>query len=377
MEEEFDIYESRMVTLEEMYNIYNSKAYKYYRERTSFDIDINDQGDNITDYIEMAFDGGEGHYIYPLLCRHIIAEQFLREHNNINWDGLSFPDHYELLMFVELWKYPLTWSTPEDNTEIVSVGPFAAEARDYTRTPIIEQALEDIQVQRLQRFIKSLNSDDVSISYDGKGIVKNVHDWADVTRNDYELERQMVLCGKRRKDLDSEPIRSYSEDALLRNLNLVKNHIGLQEAKYLLLTLQKEWKQLRAWHKNTEGMSDEELNRFESVLFHGFDEFMKEWKEPSCDFKKLITAPDPEKVLEVLHRRIDGRKGKAVGIVLAAATYKPEYKVLSRTPTEEEFNREFPDVLKSCKWRSISEWLKKVNDPKELRKDIQEVILPL
>ena len=90
------------------------------------------------------------------------------------------------------------------------------------------------------------------------------------------------------------------------------------------------------------------------------------------EFTKLITANDKQAVLTELHHRVDGRKGKDIGIVIAAAAYK--YHVLSRTPTEVEFREEFPNIQK-CTWKSISEWLKKVGRPEDLRPDIKEVEL--
>lgn len=89
-------------------------------------------------------------------------------------------------------------------------------------------------------------------------------------------------------------------------------------------------------------------------------------------FTKLITYTDTQSVLSVLHQRIDGRKGKDIGIVLAAAAYK--YKVLTRTPTEAEFKEEFQNI-QQCSWRSISHWLTKVNRIEDLAKDIMEVEL--
>lgn len=87
-------------------------------------------------------------------------------------------------------------------------------------------------------------------------------------------------------------------------------------------------------------------------------------------FVKLITNSDRGAVLTTLHQRIDGHKGKDIGIVLAAAAYK--YHVLARTPSEAEFREEFPNIQK-CSWKSISEWLKRVDKPEQLRPDITEV----
>ena len=86
----------------------------------------------------------------------------------------------------------------------------------------------------------------------------------------------------------------------------------------------------------------------------------------------MIIAEKPDLVLQELHRRIDGRKGKDIGVVLAAATYI--YHVLSRTPSEKEFNSEFRNIQK-CTWKSISEWLKRPPTERDIRPDIKAVIL--
>ena len=102
-----------------------------------------------------------------------------------------------------------------------------------------------------------------------------------------------------------------------------------------------------------------------------FEPFLIEHTEPS-QFAKLIIAEDVCHILNILHKRIDHRKGKDIGVVLAAATYK--YHVLSRTPTEKEFREEFSDI-QECSWRSISQWLTKPGKPENLALDIQELIL--
>ena len=91
-----------------------------------------------------------------------------------------------------------------------------------------------------------------------------------------------------------------------------------------------------------------------------------------ADFKKLIIVENSEKILEKLHKLIDHRKGKDIGVVLAAATYK--YHVLSRTPKEAEFRSEFTNI-EECSWRSISAWLKKVNKYEDLPQDVRDFVL--
>ena len=101
--------------------------------------------------------------------------------------------------------------------------------------------------------------------------------------------------------------------------------------------------------------------------------YLVEFIKPT-QFTKLISLEDTQHVLSVLHDRIDGRKGKDIGIVLAAATYK--YHVLTRTPTEAEFREEFSNI-QECSWRSISQWLRKVSKFEDLPFDVQEVELDL
>ncbi len=92
-------------------------------------------------------------------------------------------------------------------------------------------------------------------------------------------------------------------------------------------------------------------------------------------FAELIIDKNKEdEILEILHKRIDGRKGKDIGVVLAAAVYT--YHLLTRTPTETEFREEFENIQK-CSWRSISEWLKKPTKAGDLRPDICEVVLEI
>ena len=103
------------------------------------------------------------------------------------------------------------------------------------------------------------------------------------------------------------------------------------------------------------------------------DDNMDEMPEQKVSgFETLIVHHHKSAVLKELHGRIDGRKGKDIGIVLAAAAYK--YKVLTRTPTEAEFRKEFTNILQ-CSWRSISYWLTQPNKPENLRPEIQSVIL--
>ena len=370
MEEEYE-FKPKRVTLDELYDIFMSDAYKNYRYYTGVTVKTNDKGERYVEYLPSIFTDNDWHY--PLLYKHIVAEQFLRNRYKAdveNYLGESCLDFFPLL---DLWLHPLTWSDPLKRDDLVVDGRFAVETFDRERNINIGGILAETNFRILCDFVKNPQYEYNTGSFRPSS-AKPLHDWTAITCNTSDIEYK-IISGERISIDDVAGQKRYNSGALFRNISAISDRMGKKKAAELLLMLRDEWKTLRSMKLGTENMTEDELNQFEYSLYNGFDDFMKEWKEPSCDFTKLITAPNPKKVLEVLHQRIDGQTGKAVGIVLAAATYKPECKVLSRTPKEEEFNCEFPDVLKSCTWRSISVWLKKVNKLEDLHPDIQEVEL--
>lgn len=69
-------------------------------------------------------------------------------------------------------------------------------------------------------------------------------------------------------------------------------------------------------------------------------------------FSDLLQCDNKEEILSRLHERIDGTGGKDVAMVLHRAKAD---KLITRFPTEKEFNSEFPNII--GKWRSISYYL--------------------
>ena len=69
-------------------------------------------------------------------------------------------------------------------------------------------------------------------------------------------------------------------------------------------------------------------------------------------FVALLQTDDVDGTLKKLHSKIDGHGGKDVAMVLLRAKSDT---IISRYPTEKEFNSEFPKTTGA--WRSISHYL--------------------
>lgn len=148
---------------------------------------------------------------------------------------------------------------------------------------------------------------------------------------------------------------------MLENMAYHGNHDGLTYMQYVMenqKTLEKEISHLK-WIIDDQ---DGQISSLTDVL----DEYRCKHGRLESDkdnlFRKLINYAKPNDLLYVLHKLIDNQSGKAVGIVLAAATYK--YKWLIKTPSEKEFNDEFKGIVNTkCSFRAISKFMKKPSLP--------------
>ena len=83
---------------------------------------------------------------------------------------------------------------------------------------------------------------------------------------------------------------------------------------------------------------------------------MEKKKHSTPNFLHLILHTEPKKLLERLHRLIDGKSGAAVGAVLMRAQQKG---YLSKVPTQAEFRSEFALV---GKWNAIHNYMNDNNE---------------
>ena len=178
-----------------------------------------------------------------------------------------------------------------------------------------------------------------------------------VTDINFQDDKKYVV--EKMLEIEMEQTKVFKESLVWNILNEYQQKMIQDYHQYFIRFLQKQLEKLKSSEPEPIADIDEELEPM--VQRHnGFG------------FETLIVSPNKDAVIQELHRRIDGGKGKDIGIVLAAATYK--YHVLSRTPSEKEFKKEFPNIQK-CSWRSISTWLKKPVSENDLSLDVKAVIL--
>ena len=178
-----------------------------------------------------------------------------------------------------------------------------------------------------------------------------------VTDINFQDDKKYVV--EKMLEIEMEQTEVFKESLIWNILNEYQQKMIQDYHKFFIRFLQKQLEKLKSSEPEPIADIDEELEPM--VQRHnGFG------------FETLIVSPNKDAVIQELHRRIDGSKGKDIGIVLAAATYK--YHVLSRTPSEKEFKKEFPNIQK-CSWRSISTWLKKPVSENDLSLDVKAVIL--
>lgn len=77
----------------------------------------------------------------------------------------------------------------------------------------------------------------------------------------------------------------------------------------------------------------------------------KRGKKSTKSFRSLLQGNDIDSVLHRMHVKIDGKGGKDVAMVLLRAKAD---KLICRTPTEKEFESEFPNYIGT--WRAISSY---------------------
>ena len=178
-----------------------------------------------------------------------------------------------------------------------------------------------------------------------------------VTDINFQDDKKYVV--EKMLEIEMEQTKVFKESLVWNILNEYQQKMIQDYHQYFIRFLQKQLEKLKSSEPEPIADIDEELEPVVQRL-NGFG------------FETLIVSPNKDAVIQELHRRIDGGKGKDIGIVLAAATYK--YHVLSRTPSEKEFKKEFPNI-QECSWRSISTWLKKPVSENDLSLDVKAVIL--
>ena len=249
---------ARLVTLNEMYDIYASDMYKAFREANDLEVEIDPNGNRCVSIISPLVLAPEDS---PLLYKHIVAEQLLQEDcEQVDWEALGvykFEDFYTLYM---LWLYPLVWLTPSEHEELVVDGRLAAEQYVSTRWSEIDNHKDYVNEHRLLCFANK------STITEWIPLTQNWNDAFYYTPDDVEIEER------------SGSIKPFDTFGLRYNLQLIASRLGGNRAAELLRGLQKDWKKIKLWEKNFYRMTPEEIQDFEDALYSGFDELLEEWE---------------------------------------------------------------------------------------------------
>ena len=345
---------SKRLTLEEMYDIFMQDKYKDFREHYGLDVKPNSTYGRQVPTLHVW-----GHRQLPLIYRHIVAEQLLREdYQNVHWESYGVTENNVLLELVQLWLNPLTWADPLELENYVVDGRVAYEVFDENRRyEQVDETWQYIETRRILAFADNppVFKGDVA----GNGMVKGMHFWTQLTF-DHSAPLIKIMGGDR---LDYEEMRStikpYAAAALRSRLGFIAKERGGARAAELLRMLQSEWSQIKLWKTEFSGMTENEINEFESILMHGYDELLTEWESGVSDEfstekpnSPLFAVSDKmtyEMCEKELIRIINGAKNKAVACKEILRSAAVGYFLLSDKTDQEKADLINPWISKTNK----------------------------
>lgn len=296
MKQEKDSTKSQRLTLDEMYNILELNAYEKYHSL------ITKTSDGKR-YVNKTMIWNHPEF-RQLLYRHIIAEQLLKEdYKNIDWDEYDVFDPSTYLHLVELWMKPLVWKNALDYSDIIIDGRIATEEYDSQRMDEINEVLNIINVKTLLHFADqpyTIDEDETEMGY-----VKGMHEWGNLTC-DYTSLFMTIINGGHVEYEDIRNAKYYDAGTLRCNLTCIAEHRGGKRAVEILEMLQAEWPKIKLWKTYFNTMTNDDIQQFEEVLLHGFDDLIEEWSgeprtdnpinlPPKKDYKKLVDWLEYEK----------------------------------------------------------------------------------
>ncbi len=354
---------SQRLTLDEMLEIFMGDAYKDFRERCKLSIHTTDNGEK---YVPIII-GWPCTDVSPLLYRHIVAEQMLQgDYHHKDWELIY--DTCRYFAMLELWMNPLVWKDALEYDDIVIAGRIAEEEYDSHRLIEISNLLNyarDCAIQDFANDIFMYDEDD----YEG-GHVKGMHEWHDLTSDVDDITDKIINGGHVTYD-EIHSAKYYDIASMRYHLITIARLCGSKRAAEILHMFQDEWPKIKIWKTRFDTMTEDDIRQFEEGLFSCFDDLLEEWgdganaqKEQqktirraknqsisrSMKFEQLLQCDKSDKgrVMKRLHELLDGKGGKDVAIVLAAAMYK--YKYLLHMPSEKQYTAvfELPELGKLC-----------------------------
>lgn len=302
--------EKKLVTLEEMYEIFQGDAYKDFRE--FYGMELNNDPTKLWKVPTLHVWCHRG---LPLLYRHIIAEQLLiADYHDIPWSDFGAYDRIVFLDMMMLWINPLCWVDPLETEDYVVDSRIAREVFDEPRFyDEIVDVFRHIETSRILSFAD--NPRVCEGDYSSRGTVKGMHYWYDLTM-DYSVPMCKIFeDGERLSHEDMhKKITMYHAPSLRNRLMIIADNRGGKRAAELLRMLQAEWPKLKLWKTEMERMTDEQISEFESILFNGFDDLLEEWEK---DKEEVVTEGKQFSLLTEACI-VEGKEAKVISELRAA-----------------------------------------------------------
>ena len=252
--------EKKIVTLEEMYEIFQGDAYKDFREM--YGMELNNDPTKLWKVPTLHVWCHRG---LPLLYRHIIAEQLLiADYHDIPWSDIGSYDKIVFLDMMMLWMNPLCWVDPLETEDYVVDSRIAREVFDEPRFyDEIVDVFRHIETSRILSFAD--NPRVCEGDYSSRGIVKGMHYWYDLTMDYSNPMCKIIQDGECLSHEDMhKTITMYHAPSLRNRLMIIADNRGGKRAAELLRMLQAEWPKLKLWKTEMERMTDEQISEFET-----------------------------------------------------------------------------------------------------------------
>lgn len=172
------------------------------------------------------------------------------------------------------WQWRIDWD--DDFKDMVIEGRVAKEVYCSEREDQVRKMLNDYYMQYVLDFANEFPICEEDDPQHGK--IKGLHYWTMITwNNDPLFER--ILDGNECNEGELAKTKGYDAAYLRKNLTIIAEKCGGERARYLLMKLQQEWKQIKIWRSDSEVMTERDIRLFEESIFHGFDDLLAEWKQ--------------------------------------------------------------------------------------------------
>lgn len=295
----------QILTLEEMFDIFEQDVYKEWRVQNIINIKRNIGGYRYinTGLIWQRDDWG------PMIYRHIVAEQLLNDYREIDWSLWAY-NIQKSLALLSLWMNPLVWASEDEYTNMPVFGSIAKEHYMPDRKAHVMTVCKYIHKYMILKFSDSpfiYTSDDLYSGY-----VKGTHNWTLVTQNYSNLESE-ILANKHVSTDAIEAVHPFRIETFRDSMVYLAKKRGGKRALEILKMLQEEWPKIKVWKNALRNMSKEDIDDFENCLNHGFDDLLAEWESDETYFPLLTEKCRKEHKTQELEKALqEAYKGSAV-----------------------------------------------------------------